>query len=104
MSTATATLPVPATANPKLRQVADLLAIGSNPTRAAVIVALRDGGLETYELATAVGIDRQGFAQYGQILRAANLITTIKTGRGSLHELTEKGRRLLAALDALSRD
>ena len=84
-----------------IRRLADLLKLGGDPTRLALVLALREGAASTADLAEDLGVDRAVLARNLQLLRAAGVVESSRTGGGSKHELTSKGRALLAAVEAL---
>ncbi len=63
-------------------------------TRAAVLKALHDP-CSTTELAARVGISPASASEHAAALRTANLIQTVRCGRGVRHSLTSVGRSLL---------
>lgn len=67
-------------------------------TRAAVLGALRSPS-STAELAAQVGISAPSASEHAAVLRDADLIETIRTGRGVRHSLTPLGRSLLDGRD-----
>ncbi len=63
-------------------------------TRALVLGALRSPS-STAELAARVGISAPSASEHAAVLRDADLIETIRNGRGVRHSLTPLGRSLL---------
>ena len=97
----TATTMSPAADVGAIRRLADLLKMGSDPTRLGIALALREGGKATADLAEGLGVERMSLAQNLQLLRAAGLVESDRAGGRSTHGLTEKGRMLLAAVERL---
>jgi DNA-binding transcriptional ArsR family regulator len=71
-------------------------------TRAAVLEALREP-CSTAELAARVGIGAPSASEHAAVLRDADLIQTIRCGRGVRHSLTPLGRNLLNGTEAARR-
>ena len=84
-----------------IRRLVDLFKMGGDPTRVNLVLTLREGAKATAELAGDMGVERAALAQNLQLLRAAGLVESSRTGGGSKHELTFRGRALLAAVEAL---
>ena len=68
-------------------------------TRATVLNALREP-CSTAELAGRAGIRAPSASEHAAVLRDADLIQTIRCGRGVQHSLTPLGRSLLSASHA----
>ena len=70
-----------------------------DPTRLAVAVALRECGTACVcDLAWVVGRDEKLVSHHVRALRAGGLATSSRQGKMVMYELTERGRRLLAAV------
>ncbi|MGW6057073.1 ArsR/SmtB family transcription factor [Streptomyces sp. NPDC055189] len=63
-------------------------------TRAAVLKAVRTGA-STVELARLLEVTHPAISQHIKVLRAAGLVTTVRTAGRSLHVATAEGRALL---------
>jgi len=72
----------------------DPLAALLGQTRTAVLRASYDG-CSTVELARLLGVTHPAVSQHVQVLRAAGLVTTVRSGGRSLHLATAHGRALL---------
>ncbi|HEU5483396.1 MAG TPA: metalloregulator ArsR/SmtB family transcription factor [Microlunatus sp.] len=71
----------------------------SDPTRARVLLALRDRPRYPTDLAEAVGVSRQAMSNHLACLRGCGLVVAIPEGRRSRYELSD--RRIGHALDDL---
>ena len=72
-----------------------------DPTRLAVAVALRECGTACVcDLAWVVARDEKLVSHHVRALRAGALATSSRQGKMVMYELTERGRRLLAAVAA----
>ena len=69
---------------------ADLL----GATRALVIAALADRGDTTTGLARRLEISAASASEHASVLRAANLVTSVRDGNRVVHHLTTLGRPL----------
>ncbi|MEJ5867406.1 metalloregulator ArsR/SmtB family transcription factor [Pseudokineococcus sp. 5B2Z-1] len=72
----------------------------SDPTRARVLLALRDGGAYPSDLAELVGASRQSLSNHLACLRGCGLVVAAPEGRRVRYELADP--RLAAALDQLA--
>lgn len=73
----------------------------SDPTRAAILLALRDAPAYPSDLADELGVTRQSMSNHLACLRGCGLVESIADGRRSRYELTDP--HLAAALDELMR-
>ena len=64
-------------------------------TRAAVLQAVRSGR-STVELARMLGVTHPAISQHVSVLRAAGLVSTVRTAGRSLHVATSEGLTLLS--------
>jgi ArsR family transcriptional regulator, cadmium/lead-responsive transcriptional repressor len=71
----------------------------SDPTRAEILLMLRDGPGYPSELADAIGVSRQIVSNHLACLRGCGLVVTQPEGRRTRYELTD--RRIAHALDDL---
>jgi DNA-binding transcriptional ArsR family regulator len=71
----------------------------SDPTRARLLLALRDGPGYPAELAEALGVSRQNLSNHLACLRGCGLVVTVPEGRRARYELAD--RRLAHALGDL---
>lgn len=71
----------------------------SDPTRARVLLALRDEPSYPAELADSVGVTRQAMSNHLACLRGCGLVAAIPEGRRTRYELTDA--RIGHALDDL---
>ncbi|MFD9962792.1 ArsR/SmtB family transcription factor [Amycolatopsis sp. NPDC058986] len=85
------------------RRPARALARLLGPTRAAVLVALRQPRT-TGELARLAGISAPSASQHTAALRDAGLVVSRRTGRSVRHELTPLGDALITANDEPTAD
>ncbi|MFG2501266.1 ArsR/SmtB family transcription factor [Streptomyces sp. NPDC048441] len=67
-------------------------------TRAAVLKAVRTGS-STVELARLLAVTHPAISQHVKVLRAAGLVTTVRTAGRSLHVATAEGRALLRSCE-----
>lgn len=72
----------------------------SDPTRARVLLALRDGSAYPSDLAELVGASRQSLSNHLACLRGCGLVVAAPEGRRVRYELADG--RLAAALDELA--
>lgn len=68
-------------------------------TRAAVLKAVRTGA-STVELARLLAVTHPAISQHVKVLRAAGLVTTVRSSGRSLHVATAEGRALLRSCEA----
>jgi DNA-binding transcriptional ArsR family regulator len=71
----------------------------SDPTRARLLMALRDGPAYPSELATLLAVSRQNLSNHLSCLRGCGLVVAVPEGRRSRYELADK--RLAHALNDL---
>lgn len=71
----------------------------SDPTRAEILLALRDGPGYPSELADKIGVSRQILSNHLACLRGCGLVVAQPEGRRSRYELAD--RRIAHALDDL---
>lgn len=71
----------------------------SDPTRARVMLALREGPGYPAELADLLGVSRQGLSNHLACLRGCGLVVAVPEGRRTRYELAD--RRLGHALGDL---
>ena len=71
----------------------------SDPTRAEILLSLRDGPGYPSELADAIGVSRQILSNHLACLRGCGLVIVQPEGRRSRYELAD--RRIAHALDDL---
>jgi DNA-binding transcriptional ArsR family regulator len=71
----------------------------SDPTRARVLLELRDGPAYPADLADSVGVSRQIMSNHLACLRGCGLVVAVPEGRRSRYELTDE--RIGHALDDL---
>jgi ArsR family transcriptional regulator, cadmium/lead-responsive transcriptional repressor len=71
----------------------------SDPTRAEILLMLRDGPGYPSELANRIGVSRQILSNHLACLRGCGLVVVEPEGRRSRYELTD--RRIGRALDDL---
>lgn len=71
----------------------------SDPTRARLLLALRDGPAYPAELAQAVGTSRQNLSNHLACLRGCGLVVAVAEGRRQRYELADQ--RLAHALGDL---
>ncbi len=72
----------------------------SDPTRARVLLALREQPAYPADLAERLGVSRQSMSNHLACLRACGLVVATPEGRRSRYELTDA--RLAHALDDLT--
>ncbi|MBT2495187.1 ArsR/SmtB family transcription factor [Microbacterium sp. AGC62] len=73
----------------------------SDPTRAGVLLALREGAAYPADLAEALGVSRQAMSNHLACLRGCGLVESVPDGRRSSYRLAD--RHLAPALDMLMR-
>ncbi len=73
----------------------------SDPTRAGVLLALRDGEEHPADLADRLGVSRQVMSNHLACLRGCGLVESIPDGRRTRYRLTDP--HLAPALDELMR-
>ncbi|UPL18707.1 ArsR/SmtB family transcription factor [Microbacterium aurugineum] len=73
----------------------------SDPTRAAVLLALREAPGYPADLAEALGVSRQALSNHLACLRGCGLVESVPDGRRSSYRLAD--RHLAPALDMLLR-
>ena len=73
----------------------------SDPTRAGVLLALREGAAYPADLAEALGVSRQAMSNHLACLRSCGLVESVPDGRRSSYRLAD--RHLAPALDMLMR-
>jgi len=61
----------------------------SDPTRARLLLALRDGPGYPAELADALGVSRQNLSNHLACLRGCGLVVAVPEGRRSRYELAD---------------
>ncbi|WP_104169028.1 helix-turn-helix transcriptional regulator [Arthrobacter sp. SX1312] len=71
----------------------------SDPTRAQVLLTLREGPSYPSELAELAGVSRQSLSSHLACLRGCGLVVTVPEGRRVRYELAD--RKLADALTAL---
>ena len=71
----------------------------SDPTRARLLLALRDAPGYPADLADLLGVTRQNLSNHLSCLRGCGLVVAVPEGRRSRYELAD--RRLAHALDDL---
>lgn len=71
----------------------------SDPTRARVLMALREGPSYPAELADQIGVSRQSMSNHLACLRGCGLVVVVPEGRRSRYELADQ--RLAHALGDL---
>jgi DNA-binding transcriptional ArsR family regulator len=72
-----------------------------DPTRLAIAVALGEAGDACVcDLAWIVGRDEKLVSHHARLLRTAGLASSTRRGKLVMYELTERGRALLAAVQA----
>jgi DNA-binding transcriptional ArsR family regulator len=71
----------------------------SDPTRARLLLALRDGPAYPTELAVLLGVTRQNLSNHLACLRGCGLVVAVPEGRRSRYELADE--RLAHALGDL---
>ncbi|MGV0745697.1 ArsR/SmtB family transcription factor [Mycolicibacterium sp. XJ870] len=71
----------------------------SDPTRARILLMLRDGPSYPSDLAEAIGVSRQILSNHLACLRGCGLVVAQPEGRRNRYELTD--RRIAHALDDL---
>lgn len=71
----------------------------ADPTRARVLIALREGPSYPADLADALSVSRQSMSNHLACLRGCGLVVAVPEGRRTRYELTES--RLGNALDDL---
>ena len=71
----------------------------SDPTRARLLLALRDGPAYPTDLAELVGVTRQNLSNHLACLRGCGLVVAVPEGRRSRYELADE--RLAHALGDL---
>ncbi len=73
----------------------------SDPTRAGVLLALREAPRYPADLADALGVSRQAMSNHLACLRGCGLVESVPDGRRSRYRLAD--RHLAPALDMLMR-
>src|SRR5215813_4155133 len=63
----------------------------SDPTRARVLLALREAPAYPSDLAELLGVSRQAMSNHLACLRGCGLVTTVLDGRRTRYELADKG-------------
>jgi DNA-binding transcriptional ArsR family regulator len=88
----------------RLYRVAEIAKLGADPLRVEIVLVLRAEAMRTGAFAEAIGTTPLGLAAHLRLLKLAGLIETGKLGGGgwATHTLTDRGRKLLAAIDALT--
>ena len=81
----------PPTTAPPTDPLCELL----GPTRSCVLRACLDSDLTTSALARMVGISQSSASEHASVLRAAGLISSVRTGRSVLHRITPIGVALV---------
>ena len=71
----------------------------SDPTRARLLLALREGPAYPSDLADSLGVSRQSLSNHLACLRGCGLVVAVAEGRRSRYELSD--RRLAHALGDL---
>jgi DNA-binding transcriptional ArsR family regulator len=71
----------------------------SDPTRAAILLSLRNGGRYPSDLADEIGVSRQIASNHLACLRGCGLVVAVPEGRRSRYELADA--RLAHALNDL---
>ena len=71
----------------------------SDPTRATVLLTLRDGPAYPADLADLAGVTRQTMSNHLTCLRGCGLVTAVPEGRRSRYQLADE--RIRHALDDL---
>lgn len=71
----------------------------SDPTRARILLALREGTAYPSDLAVLLGVSRQSLSNHLTCLRGCGLVVTVPQGRRSRYELADS--RLAHALTDL---
>jgi ArsR family transcriptional regulator, cadmium/lead-responsive transcriptional repressor len=71
----------------------------SDPTRARILLALRDAPAHPADLADLLGVSRQSLSNHLSCLRGCGLVVAVPEGRRSRYELTDP--RLAHALGDL---
>ncbi|MFY0409863.1 ArsR/SmtB family transcription factor [Solicola sp. PLA-1-18] len=71
----------------------------SDPTRARVLLALRDAPSYPADLAESLGVSRQAMSNHLACLRGCGLVVTIPEGRRTRYELADA--RIGVALESL---
>ncbi len=61
----------------------------SDPTRSALLLALRDGPAYPADLADRLGVTRQNLSNHLACLRGCGLVMAVPHGRRSLYELAD---------------
>jgi DNA-binding transcriptional ArsR family regulator len=80
---------------PTTAPAADPLCELLGPTRSCVLRACLDNDLTTSALARMVGISQSSASEHASVLRAAGLISSVRTGRSVLHRITPIGVALV---------
>jgi DNA-binding transcriptional ArsR family regulator len=80
---------------PTTAPAADPLCELLGPTRSCVLRACLDNDLTTSALARMVGISQSSASEHASVLRAAGLISSVRTGRSVLHRVTPIGVALV---------
>ena len=73
----------------------------SEPTRVHILMNLGADDAGTGELAEVIGVDPSAASNHIALLKAGGLVES-RRGRCSLHTLTDRGRKLLAAIEPLT--
>lgn len=73
----------------------------SDPTRARILLALRDGELCVCELSDALEVTQSTLSTHLQVIRASGLVGTRREGRWSYYFLSESGKPVVEALARL---
>jgi DNA-binding transcriptional ArsR family regulator len=62
----------------------------SDPTRARLLLALRDGGAYPADLADLLAVSRQSMSNHLACLRGCGLVVAVPEGRRTRYELTDQ--------------
>jgi DNA-binding transcriptional ArsR family regulator len=79
-----------------------LLDLASDGTRAGVLMLLAEAERNVGPLCEAAGMSQPAMSHHLAILRHAGAVTFRREGKTNVYHLTPKGRRLVAALAAVS--
>ena len=77
------------TASPRATVLARFGHALSDPTRAALLLALRDGPAYPADLADRLGVTRQNLSNHLACLRGCGLVVAVPEGRRSRYELAD---------------
>jgi ArsR family transcriptional regulator, zinc-responsive transcriptional repressor len=74
--------------------VSNLLSQANNPTRALILMGLREGALNVGDISAALGTTQPAISHHLTLMRLSGVVAQTRAGKNNFYALTEVGERL----------